>query len=86
MHAKQRQYHDSLEDADAAIAFAPQSSVGFKLRGKSLLEVERYTEAARAFGEALSITADDDECTQLLPRGYAEHNSSALPHGVRSFH
>ena len=60
-----------LEDADAAIGLDPTSSRGFHLRGRILLAVERYGEAATAFGAGLLSSPTDLQCSQGLEEAMA---------------
>ena len=68
---KLRKLGKALEDADTAIGLDPTSSRGFYLRGRILLAVERYGDAATAFGAGLISSPTDLQCSQGLEEAMA---------------
>ena len=63
---KQGRSAAALADADATIAAEPRSAAGFRLKGRSLLSVDRYADAASAFDLALGASPYDGETKLLL--------------------
>ena len=63
---KQKKLSLALADADASIALDPTSSRGFNLRGRALLAVERYGDAATAFEAGLLNSPTDLQSAQGL--------------------
>lgn len=85
-------FDKALKDADTSIQLGPQSAKGFFRRGKALLGLQRYSEAAEAFKMVLKLEPNCPDAEkelhtvhvyELKSMGFSEEQAEwALGHGA----